>query len=197
MTQILTANDEKRLRELAAQLAKGIEDPTILIERLGFTPNDYEDLSQTRTFKAILNEAMSEWQGANNTHKRIKLKAAVNVEEALPHFYQAMVNDKEPLSSRVKALEVVSRIGQLGNPEIVPQGAGQYFKLEINLGVNAQGERIAPVILENGVENVTLDHESVIIEGERAEPFRYSQSKLFDALPLESMDADDISSASE
>lgn len=173
MTQFLTADDEKRLRELATSLAKGIEDPKLLIERLGFTSEDYQELAESHTFKAMLNEAIAEWQGASNTHKRVKLKAAVNVEAALPHFYHAMTNDKEPLSSKVKALEIMARIGQLGNPEIMPQGPGQYFKLEINLG---QG--IAPVIIENGVENMTAEHER---------PTAYSQSKLFDMLPLEDL----------
>lgn len=130
----LRANDEQRLRELATGMAKGVEDDDQLLARLGFTRDDYDELSQTRTFKLILNQAVSEWEGAGNTHKRIRLKAAINVETALPSFYQAMVNEAEPLSSRVKALEVVARIGNLGNPDVLPPGGGQFFKLEINLG---------------------------------------------------------------
>ena len=58
----------------------------------------------------------------------------MNIEEALPHFYKAMTSDKEPLSSKVKAFEVVSRVAGLGNPSQLNAGAGQFFKLEINLG---------------------------------------------------------------
>ena len=58
-------------------------------------------LCQTHTFKAMLTEATSEWDGASNTHKRIKLKAAINVEHcAASTIFQAMTNEKEPLSSR-------------------------------------------------------------------------------------------------
>ena len=130
----LTQSDEARLRELALAVAKGVEDDDVMFQRLGFTREDYDALCETRTFKAMLNEATSEWEGASNTRKRIELKAAINVENALPHFYHAMTNDKEPLSSKVKALEVVSRIGKLGNPDVQAAGMGQYFKLEINLG---------------------------------------------------------------
>jgi hypothetical protein len=128
-------------------------------------------------FRQMLREAQEEWEGARNTHKRIKLKAAVNIEEALPHFYTAMTDPKEPLSSKVKAFEVVSRVAGLGNPEPVPAGNGQFFKLEINLGGG-----VAPMVLQGGrvddqVENVTIEHEA----------HGFAQSKLFDALPLEDL----------
>lgn len=169
----LTYDDEQRLRELAAGLAKGVEDSELLIERLGFTPAEYEELAQTRTFRNILNQAMSEWEGAGNTHKRIKLKAAINIEQALPSFYHAMVDKTEPLSSRVKAFEAVARVGGLGNPELVPQGSGQYFKLEINLGA---GKR--ETVLIEGVLGDAPQHDP---------PALYSKSKLWDGMELEEL----------
>jgi hypothetical protein len=139
---------------------------------LGFTSQEYIDLTETRMFRLMLRQAQDEWEGASNTHKRIKLKAAVNIEQALPHFYTAMVDPKEPLSSKVKAFEVVSRVAGLGQTEPVGAGAGQFFKLEINLGGG-----IAPMVLASGVENVTIEHEAQT----------YTQSRLFDALPLEEL----------
>jgi hypothetical protein len=144
----LDLNDEGRLRELAAGIAKDVEDNGKLLERLGFTRNDYDELCETRTFKAMLNEAMSEWEGASNTHKRIKLKAAINIEQALPHFYQEMTSPKEPLSSKVKAFEAVSRVAGLGIADAIPSGGGQFFKLEINLGGGK-----APVVLTSGISD--------------------------------------------
>jgi hypothetical protein len=140
----LTADDEQRLHQLAAGLAKDVEDTDALLARLGFTRDDYNELAETRAFRAMLDQALGEWAGANNTHKRIKLKAAVNVEQALPHFFHAMIDPKEPLSSKVKAFEIVSRVAGLGNPEPTHVGNGQYFKLEINLGGGK-----TPLIIEN------------------------------------------------
>jgi hypothetical protein len=169
---LLTKDDEKRLRDLASGLVRGIEEPENVLARCGFNSGDYTELSETRMFRQMLREAQEEWEGARNTHKRIKLKAAVNVEEALPHFYRAMTSEKEPLSAKVKALEVVARIGGLGQTEAAPAGNGQFFKLEINLGAG-----VAPMVLANGVENVTIEHEAVGL----------TQSKVFDALPLEDL----------
>jgi hypothetical protein len=177
---LLTKDDEKRLRDLAAGLVRGIEEPETVLERCGFASGDYTELSETRMFRQMLREAQEEWEGARNTHKRIKLKAAVNIEEALPHFYQAMTNEKEPLSSKVKAFEVVARVAGLGNPEPVTAGNGQFFKLEINLGGG-----VAPLVLANGVENVTDDVSlrNIVTHSEH----ELGQSKLFDALPLEDL----------
>lgn len=172
ITDMLTKDDEKRLRDMAAGLVRGIEDAEKVLERCGFTVEDYTELSETRMFRQMLREAQEEWEGARNTHKRIKMKAAVNIEEALPHFYQEMTSTKEPLSAKVKALEVVARIAGVGVPDPAPAGNGQYFKLEINLGGGVQ-----PMVLTSGVQDVTIDHETHTL----------SQSRLFDTIPLEDL----------
>lgn len=151
---LLPEADEQRLRELAMAFAKGVEDDNALLARLGFSREDYEELAQTRTFKAMLEQARGEWDAAANTRKRIRLKAAINIEQSLPSFYDAMIDPKEPLSSRVKVLEVVARIGDLSTPELQPAGGGQYFKLEINLGQNKP-----PIVIENNVEDIGAEHE--------------------------------------
>jgi hypothetical protein len=187
--QMLTKDDEKRLRDLASGLIRGIEEPETVMSRCGFSPGDYTELCETRMFRQMLTEAQEEWEGARNTHKRIKLKAAVNIEEALPHFFQAMTDPKEPLSSKVKAFEVVSRVAGLGNPEPVAAGNGQFFKLEINLGGG-----VPSLVLQNGrvddqIENVTIEHEA-LASGAAAYTRRsdvFTQSSLFDALPLEDL----------
>ena len=59
--------DEQRLRELASGVAKDIEDVNELLKRMGFSRDEYEELCETRVFKVMLEEAYSEWSGANNT----------------------------------------------------------------------------------------------------------------------------------
>ena len=174
---ILTVDDETRLRDLATAIAKDVEDIDKLLERLGFTRQDYNELAETRAFKSILSQATSEWEGAGNTHKRIKLKAAINIENALPRFYHAMIDPKEPLSSKVKAFEVVSRVAGLGNPEIQAGGGGQFFKLEINLGGG-----VKPLVLEN----VDYTHsESRELSREPEAPARGGLSKVFAGVEVE------------
>ena len=141
---VITREDETRLRDLAYAIAKDIEDPQEVLARLGFTHEDYDELAGTRVFKSMLDQAVSEWQGANNVAKRVKLKAAVNIEQAMPSMYDAMIDPKEPLASRVKVFEIMSRVGGLGNPEPQAIGAGSAFNLTIQLdagGVGSGGTR--------------------------------------------------------
>jgi hypothetical protein len=166
---VITAQDEQRLRELAQGVAKDIEDIPDLVKRLSFSMDDYEELCTTKVFRAMLDEALNEWQGANNTHKRVKLKAATNVELALPSFYSAMTNPAETLAARVKALEVISRIGGLGNPEPVLAGAGSAFNLTIHLD-----------------EGGSARARDIVINGEPTSP-HYSQSDLLSSLPFEEL----------
>ena len=95
-----------------------------------------------------------------------------------------MTDPKEPLSSKVKAFEVVSRVAGLGAPEPIAAGNGQFFKLEINLGGG-----VAPIMLASGVENVTIEHEALDVSARETSLARdaYTQSRLFDALPLEDL----------
>ena len=180
---LMTKQDEQKLRELAAGIVRGIQTPEEVLAHLDMTIDDYSELSETRMFRQMLRTAQDEWEGASNTHKRIKLKAAVNIEEALPHFFMAMTSEKEPLSSKVKAFEVVARVAGLGNPEPVAAGNGQFFKLEINLGGG-----VAPMVLESGVQNVTIDHDAGEAVGSLHQVVgRYPQSKLFADLPLEDL----------
>jgi hypothetical protein len=170
--------DEQRLRELASGVAKDIEDVNELLKRMGFSRDEYEELCETRVFKVMLEEAYSEWSGANNTPKRVKLKAAINIELSLPSFYKAMTDMKEPLSSRVKAFEIMARIGGLGNPEPVLAGGGNSFNLTIQL--DGSGSKPPREIVINGSAIPALP--SNTLEGNSVS---YSQSPLLDALPFE------------
>ena len=140
--------DENRLRLLALELAKGIEDPSEILKKLEWSEEDYNEIKESRIFKAMLNQYIQEWRGAGNTQKRVKLKSAVNIEAALPDFYAAMINPNEPLMARVKTLEVLGKLGGLGNSEPIvgPVGGnGQYFKLEIHMDRDRP-----PIIIDGG-----------------------------------------------
>jgi hypothetical protein len=175
----ITIEEEDRLRELAYGLAKGIEEPEELLERLKFSAQDYATLSDTRTFRAMLDQAYGEWQGANGIVKRIRLKAQLNIEEAMPKFYDAMVDMKENLASRVKALEALMRLGGLGTPENEPAMGGSGFHLSITLAKDKPA-----IVIDGGVgAGVSVQEESVAREERPA----YSQSKKLAERPVEEL----------
>ena len=133
-TPAIQTPDEHRLRALANEMAKGIADPLDILKALDLTPTDFDNIRDTRAYRHMFAEALAEWEGASNTQKRVKLKAAATVEIIMPEFYQEMRNRTEPLSVRAELLKTLARIGGLGNPEpIQTRNSGQFFKLEIHI----------------------------------------------------------------
>jgi len=146
--------EEHKVRYLVTELAKDIIELDDILKFLDITKEDYLKISQTRSFKEALTVANTEWQGATNTHKRVKLKAAAITEEfMLKLFFLARDSVDEPLSSKTKAFEAISRIAGLGAlepPVSVAGGAtGNVFNLQINYsGGNSENLSIGPSILE-------------------------------------------------
>ena len=178
MGDLLSPNDELKLRTLASELAKDIEELPVILTRLGISQSEYETLCETKMFRGMLDQAYHEWQGATNTGKRIKLKAAINIEEALPSMHAAIINDKENLASRVKAFEVMARIGGLGNPEPAAMGQGAMFQLTIHLD-----DGKPPIILGTASETSDADNGGVGSTGDLL-----AQSKVWDDVEHETMD---------
>lgn len=126
--------DEYKLRQLANEMAKGIVDPLDILKTVGVTPAEFDELKETHAYRHMYAEALGEWEGANNTQKRVKLKAAATVEVVMHEFYQEMRNRTEPLTARTELLKTLARIGGLGNPEpMQTKNSGQFFKLEIHI----------------------------------------------------------------
>lgn len=127
--------DEQRLRLLAVGLAQQIREPQEILDELGFSEDDWRELEQSRVFKQILTQALAEWNNTARTPQRVKLKAAINIEQSLPQFYEDMTDKTQPLVARVRALEVVAKLAGIPEPELErPSGPQNQFKLEIHLG---------------------------------------------------------------
>jgi hypothetical protein len=139
MSVKLSEDDEQRLRNLAVGLAQNIRTPDEILTELGFSEDDWRLLERSRTFKRMLEQAQAEWNAAGSTHKRVKLKAGINIELSLPQFYQDMVDVGHPLGARVRLLEAMTTLAGMPQQEAAKEQApGAQFKLEIHLG----GDRV-------------------------------------------------------
>jgi hypothetical protein len=128
---------ETKIRYLINEIAKDVVEIDEVLQHINVTRDEYLRLSGTRAFKEALAVAQTEWQGATNTPKRVKLKAAAIVEELIMKIFFVARDDKEePLSSKVKALETIAKIGGLGalEPAVGTLGGalGNTFNLQIN-----------------------------------------------------------------
>jgi hypothetical protein len=127
--------EEAKLRSLAIELAKDILEPEEILSSLDLSLSDYEDIKNTRAFRELYTQALTEWKSAANTQKRVRLLAATTVEAALPTFWKDFNSTTEPLTARVGLLNALAKVGGLGQTEMGDRVAlpGQTFKLEIHL----------------------------------------------------------------
>lgn len=127
--------EEARLKALAVELAKDILEPEEILESLGISWGEYDQIKETRAFRELYTQALAEWKSAANTQKRVKLLAATTVEAALPTFWKDFNNPQESLGTRVSLLNALAKIGGLGQSDPMERSAlpGQVFKLEIHL----------------------------------------------------------------
>jgi hypothetical protein len=127
---------ETKLRYLINEIAKDVVEIDNILSHLNITRDEYLRIAGTRSFKEALVVAQTEWQGATNTHKRVKLKAAAIVEELIMKIFFACTQDDAPLNSKVKALETIAKIGGLGALEPAANtregSMGNIFNLQIN-----------------------------------------------------------------
>jgi hypothetical protein len=125
---------ESNIRYLVNEIAKDIIEIDDILSHINMSKKDYLEISTTRYFKDALSIAMTEWSGATNTPKRVKLKAAAIAEELIFSVFQSTKG--EALGGKVKALEVISKIAGLGalEPAVNANGGvmGNSFNLQIN-----------------------------------------------------------------
>ena len=146
----MTAENEERIRRLAHELARDLHPTQEVLQALGYSHEEYEELSGNRFFRQLLLEATAEWRKAGNTQARVKLKAAVGVENKMVDLLNSISDHSEPLSSRVAAFTIVSKLAGLGMPEPPVQAdRGQYFKLEIHL------DGKDTIVVDGGMKDVT------------------------------------------
>lgn len=153
-TMLISDKTERTLRLLARELVKNLREPNQIMKDLGLDQDTFDRIQATTSFKAMLQEAALEWEGAANTKQRIAMKAAIMVETALPEMFNELTNDKEPLSSRVAFLQSLAKLGNL-EPDKVPQVTGDVFRLEINFGPGKE------LVLENAIPPKVIDAKPV------------------------------------
>jgi hypothetical protein len=133
--------DDIKLVKLARGIAMGIKEiPDILFDN-GLTLREFEEIKQLPHFNHILTSERIAWDGALNTSERVKVKASAVIEEYLPELYARLNDRTEPLMAKMKAMEILSKLGHLGERDIASAGVpGDRVQVIINLGADTKLE---------------------------------------------------------
>ncbi len=138
---------------IAHELALGLSDAATIRERYGITDPQWQHLKRNPAFRAMLAEAVQRFRGDQNAGERIKIKADIVLEDAIP-AYDRMIHSKEiPASERVNAGKLLAQLaGRNAKEGGVPAVAGGGFTLNINM--------------HGGKEKLIIDGTSIAVEPE-------------------------------
>lgn len=125
---------------LAREIAQGIYELDEILGRFGYDgPQDprWLALKSNRTFDSYLRSAILEWEAADSTSRRVKVKAGAATEVLIPTMV-AMASDPGTTSSaRVDAAKWLSGLAGFRESGAAGDG-GNVFSLTINMGDGRQ-----------------------------------------------------------
>jgi hypothetical protein len=137
----------ERDARLALEIVSGLSKASDVLARYGMTEAQFREKLQNPQFKQLLRDTKQVWQSDLNVKERIRLKAALLVEDSLLGIFR-MMGDKDsgPLT-RLNAFRELARIASVEEKENKGGGAGSKFVLNITVPGGAQ-----PVVIEGSAE---------------------------------------------
>lgn len=132
---VVPANiDEALLLKLAREIAIDLTPLDDILSNHNIEPIQFEaHIKNNKRFNMLLKSELEAWGSATNTPERVRLKAAAMVEEYLPELYARLNDNREKLADKVKGLEVVAKLGDLGS---VNKGASGDLADKVTITIN-------------------------------------------------------------
>lgn len=122
------------LARLAREVATDMYELVDVLKNFNLTPDQYARIRTLPFFIHALEDATIEWTSAKNTYERLKLEAAVGLEDAMPSLQARMKKDGEALPGVVEAAKLFAKIAGVGEREQGQSSPGEKFTININLG---------------------------------------------------------------
>lgn len=146
---------DQKLLVIAREVAMDIFDINQILTFTNTSPDEYSEIKEIPRFQAYLQSEMEAWNSALNTHERVKLKAASQIELALVELNNRLHDASEPLMPKVKLAELIAKLGGMGAPPVNGNGeSSDRFTVTINLGEDRKleiSEKITHPVIEGEV----------------------------------------------
>lgn len=143
--------------QIAREIAINLNDIETILKHYSVSDSEWGKLQRSDRFKALVCEAVAEWNAANNTQERVKLKAAAMVEEWLPEANRLAHDSAQSLPGKVELMKLIKSLTSLGVIG-TEGGAGEKFSVVINLGGDNKlkfEKNVTPQVIEGKVESET------------------------------------------
>jgi hypothetical protein len=131
--------DDLQLVRLAREIAMDIRELDEILSDHNVSRAAFERLQRNQNFSRMLANELSAWQSAANTNERVRFKTAAMVEDFLPELYKQLINEREPLLAKTKALEFIAKLAGYNQIDRADQvSPGDRVVVQINLGSDQQ-----------------------------------------------------------
>lgn len=128
---------------LMARLARAIAQDIMEVSQILATNNVSNEawaiIEKHPRFQKYLQEAILDWNAAENAPERVKIKAAAAIEEWLPEGFAQMHNQDAPLLHRNDLAKLMAKLGGMDRSGVgIEGGGGERFSVTINLGADSK-----------------------------------------------------------
>lgn len=141
----LSQTDGRIAWEIAAEIA---DVPTILT-RYGITPQGFKNKLKDPMFRMAIREAKALWKSDLNVKERIRIKAAMLVEDSLLDVFAIIKNEQMPAASKLEAFEKLMKTADLAPKTAAQPATAAGFKVVIQMGDASQEVRIDGHVIDN------------------------------------------------
>src|SRR5277367_1631992 len=126
--------DATKMASLAKEMAWNIQAPADIMAAYHITQQqfDYHILPHV-FYKKAFDIHLQEWMAASSTVKRLSVKSAAALEDALPTIAARMTDKKELLSGVIETAKFFAKVSGAGE-QSKEYAAGEKFSININLG---------------------------------------------------------------
>lgn len=128
---------------LMVRLARAIAQDIIELEKIlevnKVSQETWDVIERHPRFQKYLQDAIVEWNAAENAPERVKIKAAAAIEEWLPEGFSQMHNQDAPLLHRNDLAKLMAKLGGMDRSGVgIEGGGGERFSVTINLGADSK-----------------------------------------------------------
>ncbi len=124
--------DDMRPR-LAAELAAGLLPIGDILTRFDLTKQQLGKLLADPGFRRAIVDYREQWRDAGNARERIRVKAALAVEEGLIELYNMYINPELNPSARLDAYKQLVTLSATAPVKDVPENSGPQFSVTFNI----------------------------------------------------------------
>lgn len=137
---------EEQLVKLAIELAKAQRRPDAIFETFNITQEQFDKyIGPNLFFIKVYDAAVLDWNSATSAAKRIKIKSATALEQALPALHTRMIDRAEALPAAVETAKLFAKLAGVGE-EKQPGVTSERFSITINVGSKKIEQAIEPSI---------------------------------------------------